>query len=127
MRKSNPSVRHSCDTLSATKFLLIVTKLRIENLYNNYPERVNSVKSGAMTTILRVGTKGILPLISTFSKLLLQYSIKKYLPLMPSNIYKFHENSYNKEHALLKSANVVSGYFLHFHSDVDRIWLKKYL
>ena len=33
---------------------------------------------------------------------------------MPLHIYNFHENSYNEEDALLKSTNVVSGYFQHF-------------
>jgi len=57
MRKSYPSVRQSCDTLSVTKmFGLLVTELSIEILYNNCPANVSFVKSGALTTIRRLGT-----------------------------------------------------------------------
>jgi len=57
MRKSYPSVRQSCDTLSVTKmFGLLVTQLSIEILYNNSQANVSFVKSGALTTIRCIGT-----------------------------------------------------------------------
>ena len=57
MREPYSSVHQSCATLSVTKtFGLIVTQVSREILCSNCPANVNFVKSGALTTIRRLGT-----------------------------------------------------------------------